>query len=134
MGPASVRREPAAVAPAVAALAVAVPADRQPRNTIVLDFSHLADSFPGGYGQAPLFVLSPAGGGWQPYTLVSFTGTDALFIALDGPPVPGDPGDSRAVSGWVADLSALHRLHAARLNNHQRWFVNVRPGLEIEQK
>ena len=25
-------------------------------------------------------------------------------------------------------------LHAAQLNNHQRWFVNARPGLEIEQK
>src|SRR5258707_5753194 len=134
MGPASVRHEPDAIAPAVATLAVAVPADRQPRNTIVLDFSHLADSFPGGYDQAPLFVLSPAGGGWQPYTLLSFTGTDALFIALDGLPVEGDPGDSRVVREWVADLSARHRAHAARLNNHQRWFVNARPGLEIEQK
>jgi len=95
MGPASVWHEPDAIAPAAATLAVAVPADRQPRNTIVLDFSHLADSFPGGYDQAPLFVLSPAGGGWQPYTMVSFTGTDALFIALDGAPVgatPGTPG------------------------------------------
>jgi hypothetical protein len=134
MGPASVRHEPDAIAPAVATLAVAVPADRQPRNTIVLDFSHLADSFPGGYDQAPLFVLSPAGGGWQPYTLLSFTGTDALFIALDGLPVEGDPGGSRVVSEWVADLSARHRAHAARLNNHQRWFVNARPGLEVEQK
>jgi hypothetical protein len=42
---------------------VAVPADRQPRNTIVLDLSHLPDLPPGGRGQAPLFVLSPAGGG-----------------------------------------------------------------------
>ena len=65
---------------------------------------------------------------------MSFTGTDALFIALDGPPVGGDPGDSRVVNEWVADLSARHRPHAAQLNNHQRWFVNARPGLEIEQK
>jgi hypothetical protein len=133
-GPASVRHEPDAAALAVATLAVAVPADRQPRNTVVLDFSSLADSFPGGYDQAPLFVLSPAEGGWRPYTLVSFTGKDALFIALDGPPVEGDPGDSRVVNEWVADLSARHRAHAARLNNHQRWFVNAQPGLEIEQK
>jgi hypothetical protein len=63
MGPASVRHEPDAVAPAVAALAVAVPADRQPRNTIVLDLSHLSDPLPGGRDRAPLFVLSPAGGG-----------------------------------------------------------------------
>jgi hypothetical protein len=91
MGPASVRHEPDAIAPAVATLAVIVPADRQPRNTIVLDFSNLADSFPGGCDQAPLFVLSPAGGGWQPYTLVSFTGTDALFIALDSPAGAGRP-------------------------------------------
>jgi hypothetical protein len=134
MGPASVRHEPDAVAPAVAALAVAVPADRQPRNTIVLDLSHLSDPLPGGRDRAPLFVLSPAGGGWQPYTLVSFTGTDALFIALDGPPTQGDPRDPQVVNEWVADLSARHRAHAARLNNHQRWFVNARPGLEIEQK
>jgi hypothetical protein len=134
MGPASVRHEPDAVAPAVAALAVAVPADRQPRNTIVLDLSHLSDPLPGGRDRAPLFVLSPAGGGWQPYTLVSFTGTDALFIALDGPPTQGDPGDPQVVNEWVADLSARHRAHAARLNNHQRWFINARPGLEIEQK
>jgi hypothetical protein len=134
MGPASVRHEPDAIAPAVAALAVAVPADRQPRNTIVLDLSHLADSLPDGNDQAPLFVLSPVPDGWQPYTLLSFTGTDALFIALDGLPVPGDPGDSQVVSEWVADLSARHRAHSAQLNNHQRWFVNARPGLEIEQK
>lgn len=133
-GPASVRHEPDATALAVAALAVAVPADSQPRNTVVLNLSSLADSFPGGDGQAPLFVLSPAEGGWRPYTLVSFTGKDALFIALGGPPVEGDAGDSRVISGWVADLSARHRAHAARLNNHQRWFVNARPGLEIEQK
>jgi hypothetical protein len=134
MGPASVRHEPQAIAPAVATLAVAVPADRQPRNTIVLDFSHLPDSLPGGGDQAPLFVLTPVRDGWQPYTQVSFTGTDALFIALDGPPVRGDPGDSKALDEWVADLSARHRAHAAQLNNHQRWFVNARPGLEIEQK
>lgn len=134
MGPASVRHAPDATAQVVATLAVPVPADRQPRNTIVLDLSNLADSFRGGHGQAPLFVLAPAGGGWQPYTLVSFTGTDALFIALDGPPTEGDPGDSRVVNAWVADLSARHRAHAARLNNHRRWFVNARPGLEIEQK
>jgi len=60
-----------AAALAVATLAVAVPADRQPRNTVVLDFSSLADSFPGGHDRAPLFVLSPAEGGWRPYTLVS---------------------------------------------------------------
>jgi hypothetical protein len=134
IGPASVRHELDSAAPAVATLAVAVPADRQPRNTVVLDFSSLADSLPGGHHQAPLFVLTPAAGGWQPYTLVSFTGKDALFIALDGPPAEGDPGDSRVVNEWVADLSARHRAHAARLNNHQRWFVNARPGLEIEQK
>jgi hypothetical protein len=134
LGPAGVRHEPDAIAPAVAILAVAVPADRLPRNTIVLDLSHLADSLPRGYDQAPLFVLSPAAGGWQPYTLLSFTGTDALFIALDGLPVRGDPGNSRVVSEWVADLSARHRAHSAQLNNHQRWFVNARPGLEIEQK
>ena len=133
-GPASVRHAPDEAVSAATALAVAVPADRQPRNTIVLDLSHLPDLPPGGRGQAPLFVLSPAGDGWQPYTLVSFTGTDALFIALDGPPAEGDPGDPRVVSAWVADLSARHRAHAARLNNHQRWFVNARPGLEIEQK
>src|ERR1700733_2587134 len=73
VGPASIRHEPDAIAPAVATLAVVVPADCQLRNTIVLDFSHLADSFPGGYDKAPLFVLSPAGGSWLPYTLVSFT-------------------------------------------------------------
>jgi hypothetical protein len=133
-GPASVRHGPDAAALAVATLAVAVPADGQPRNTVVLDFSSLADAFPRGYDQAPLFVLSPAEVGWRPYTLVSFTGKDALFIALDGPLVEGDPGDSQVVNEWVADLSARHRRHGARLNNHQRWFVNARPGLEIEQK
>jgi hypothetical protein len=134
MGPASVRHESHAIAPAVVILAVAVPADRQPRNTIVLDFSHVANSFPVGGDQAPLFILSPVLDGWQPYTQISFTGTDALFIALDGPQVRGDPKDSKVVDAWMADLSARHRVHTAQLNNHQRWFVNARPGLEIEQK
>jgi hypothetical protein len=98
-GPASVRHEPDEAASAATALAVAVPADRQPRNTIVLDLSHLPDPLPGGRDRAPLFVLSPAGGSWQPYTLLSFTGTDALFIALDGPPAQGDPRDPRSSMG-----------------------------------
>ena len=132
-GPASLRHEPDPSASAAATLAVAVPADRQPRNTIVLDLSHLSDLPPGGRDQAPLFVLSPAGDGWQPYTLLSFTGTDALLIALDGPPAEGDPRDPQVVNQWVVDLAARHRAHAAGLNNHQRWFVNARPGLEIER-
>ncbi|MBL7551944.1 hypothetical protein I6A60_29395 [Frankia sp. AgB1.9] len=133
-GPASLRHEPAAIAPALTTLAVAVPTGRQPRNTILLDLSRLADSLPDGCDQAPLFVLSPAEGGWQPYTQISFTGTDALFIALDGPMVQGDPGNPHTTREWVADLSARHRVHAAQLNNHQRWFINMRPGMEIEQK
>jgi hypothetical protein len=88
----------------------------------------------GGWDLAPLFVVTPLCDGWQPYTQMSFNGTDAVFVALDGPLVHGNPEDSQVAAAWVADLSARHRRHAAQLNNHQRWFVNARQGLEIEQK
>lgn len=133
-GPAAVRHEPPATTPDFAISYVTVPAGIQPLNTIVLDLCEVAAAFPRGEKKAPLFVLSPVRGGWQPYTQLSFTGTDAVFIALDGPPVRGDPEDPRVAAAWVSDLSARHRAHAAQLNNHQRWFVNARPGLEIEQK
>jgi hypothetical protein len=133
-GPARARHEPVPGNPAVAAVYVPVPAGEEPRNTIVLDLTCVIAPQPGDGDLAPLFVMSPARDGWRPYTQLSCTGTDALFIALDGPAVHGDPEDPAVVAGWVRDLSARHRCHAAQLNNHQRWFVNARPGLEIEQK
>ena len=83
----------------------------------------------------PVFLLRPAGrGNWLPYTLMSYTGDDLLYIRLPGPPVHGTPGNADRRAQWAADLSARHRAHHGQLNNHGSWFRNLLPGLEAEHK
>jgi hypothetical protein len=83
----------------------------------------------------PAFLLRPVGrGGWLPYTLMSYTGDDLLYIRLPGPPVRGVPGSAAHRVRWAADLSARHRSHGGQLNNHACWLRNLLPGLEAEHK
>jgi hypothetical protein len=67
---------------------------------------------------------------WRPYTLLSYTGDDLLYIRLPGPPVHGTPGSADHRARWAADLSARHRAHGGQLNNHSCWMRNLLPGLE----
>jgi hypothetical protein len=84
---------------------------------------------------APLFCLLPAGPQtWRPYTLMSYTGDDLLYIALPLPAVHGDPAQPARRQAWATDLAARHQRHLGQLNNHQCWFRNLHPGLEIEHK
>ncbi len=83
----------------------------------------------------PVFLLRPAArASWLPYTLMSYTGDDLLYIRLPGPPVHGTPGSADCRAQWAADLSARHRAHRGQLNNHSSWFRNLLPGLEAEYK
>src|SRR5216683_1621103 len=84
---------------------------------------------------APLFFLLPsAPGTWVPYTLMSCTGDDFLYVALPGPAVCGDPASPQQRATWTADLAARHRVHGGQLSNHRCWFRNLLPGLEAEHK
>ena len=84
---------------------------------------------------APLFCLAgDAESGWRPYSQIEVSGEEALFVALDGEELLGDPDDTGTVLGWLEDLGQRHRRHRPQLNNHQRWFINAAPGTEIEQK
>jgi hypothetical protein len=83
----------------------------------------------------PAFLLWPAGrDSWRPYTLMSCTGDDLLYIRLPGPAVRGAPGSAERQAAWAADLAARHRMHGGQLNNHSCWFRNLLPGLEAEHK
>jgi hypothetical protein len=89
----------------------------------------------GADGVAPLFCLhGDESGGWAPYTQLSLSGAELMFIRLPGDVLRGNPFDPMTAKRWVTDLGRRHRAHGAQLNNHQRWFINVREGLEIEQK
>ncbi|WP_030274349.1 hypothetical protein [Streptomyces sp. NRRL B-24484] len=84
---------------------------------------------------APLFLLTALPDGrWQPFTQLSYVGSELLFLRLDGEPLQGDPANPATVREWTDDLAARHRAHGPHLNNHQRWFTNARPDTEIEQK
>ncbi|GAA1693892.1 hypothetical protein GCM10009745_44310 [Kribbella yunnanensis] len=85
-------------------------------------------------GLAPLFLLQLDERRWVPYTQQSFTGTDALFVALEGPALDGNPAIAAHVAAWAQELSARHRACGPRAVNHQRWFVNALPGQELEHK
>jgi hypothetical protein len=57
--------------------------------------------------------------------------------SASSPPIPERIRVTPGTPGSLASGSPTCRPgtgRAARLNNHQRWFVNERPGLEIEQK
>jgi hypothetical protein len=107
-------------------------------NTIIVPGSLVPATTLDPAGQSclqPAFLLRPAGrGGWLPYTLMSYTGDDLLYIRLPGPPVSGDPGSADHRARWAADLSARHRAHGGQLNNHACWLRNLLPGLEAEHK
>jgi hypothetical protein len=90
---------------------------------------------PGRSGLQPAFLLRPAGpDSWLPYTLMSYTGDDLLYIRLPGAPALGTPGSADHRARWAADLSARHRAHGGQLNNHACWRRNLLPGLEAEHK
>ena len=80
----------------------------------------------------PAFLLRPARpGSWLPYTLMSYTGDDLLYIRLPGPPVRGTPASTACRARWAATLSARHRAHGGQLNNHACWRRNLLlPGAE----
>ena len=83
----------------------------------------------------PAFLLRPARpGSWLPYTLMSYTGDDLLYIRLPGPPVRGTPASTACRARWAATLSARHRAHGGQLNNHACWRRNLLPGIEAEHK
>ena len=82
---------------------------------------------------APLFLLVPDGDRWRPYTQLLYTVSGIVFCRLGGPALCGTP-DDETVRAWLEDLVALRHEHAARLNNHQCWFIKHRDGEEIEYK
>jgi hypothetical protein len=103
-------------------------------NTIVLDAAALTSTHRNTHDLAPLFVLTRSPQGWHPYTQMSYTGIDALFVALGGPPLVGDPNHESTWRRWTRELSVRHGQHGAQINNHQRWFINLLPGVEVEHK
>jgi hypothetical protein len=108
-------------------------------NTVVIPAAGapaaLTPAAAGGSCLAPLFCLLRAGRRvWLPYTLVSYTGEDLLFIALPPPALHGDPGQQAQLQAWSADLASRHRRHPGQLGNHGCWFRDLLPGLEIEHK
>jgi len=109
---------------------VIVPAD-QGRGPAAEVTAHSA----AGAALGPLFYLLGAGSQiWLPYTLVSYTGSDLVYIALPGPPLHGSPHLPARQQAWAADLASRHRQHLGQLNNHRLWFRNLHPGVEIEHK
>lgn len=107
-------------------------------NTIIVPGCLVPDAAPDPAGQSrlqPAFLLRPTGrGGWLPYTLMSYTGDDLLYIRLPGPPARGIHTSTAHRARWAADLSARHRAHGGQLNNHACWLRNLLPGLEAEHK
>jgi hypothetical protein len=107
-------------------------------NTIIVPAYHIPAVEPGPPGRAslqPTFLLRPARReGWRPFTLMSYTGDDLLYIHLPGPSVQGTPGSADCRARWAVDLSARHRAHGGQLNNHSCWLRNLLPGLEAERK
>jgi hypothetical protein len=107
-------------------------------NTIIVPGRLVPAAAPGPAGRSrlqPAFLLRPAGrGGWLPYTLMSYTGDDLLYIRLPGPAVRGSSGRADHRARWAAELSARHRRHGGQLNNHACWRRNLLPGLEAEHK
>lgn len=84
---------------------------------------------------ASVFLLRPAGpSSWHPYTLMSYTGDDLLYVRLPGPVVHGTPDSADCRATWTADLSARHRRCGRQLNNNDSWLRNLLPGLEAEHK
>ena len=84
---------------------------------------------------APLFCLLPARpGAWLPYTMMSCTGEDLLYVALPLVALHGDPGQPSVQRFWAGELAACHRRFLGQLNNHRCWFRRLNPGLEIEHK
>jgi len=107
-------------------------------NTIIVPARLVPAAAPDPAGQSslqPAFLLWPSRqGSWLPYTLMSYSGDDLLYIRLPGPPVHGTPGNPDHRVRWAADLSARHRAHGGQLNNHACWLRNLLPGLEAEHK
>jgi hypothetical protein len=107
-------------------------------NTVIIPASLIPAAVPGPRGGLllqPAFLLRPdRRAGWLPYTLMSYTGLDLLYIRLPGPAVHGTPDSADDRARWAEDLSARHRAHSQQLNNHYCWFRNQLPGLEAEHK
>jgi hypothetical protein len=107
-------------------------------NTVIVPGRLIPATPPGPPGRSslqPAFLLRPAGpDSWLPYTLMSYTGDDLLYIRLPGPPARGTPASTACRAQWAATLSARHRAHGGQLNNHACWRRNLLPGLEAEHK
>jgi hypothetical protein len=107
-------------------------------NTIIVPGRLVPATEPDPAGRSslqPVFLLRPAkAGSCLPYTLMSYTGDDLLYIRLPGPAVRGTPGSAACRVRWAADLPARHRAHGGQLNNHACWRCNLLPGLEAEHK
>jgi hypothetical protein len=137
--PAAIRHDPFPDAPASAHVIPGCSDGIQAgANTIIVPARLVPAVVPGPAGQSslqPAFLLWPTGrGSWRPYTLMSYTGDDLLYIRLPGPPVRGTSGSADHRARWAADLSARHRAHGGQLNNHSCWLRNLLPGLEAEHK
>jgi len=139
--PAAVRQDPLPeTCTSTSVHVLPVPADdlQAGANTIIVPARLLsaAEHDPAGQSSLqPVFLLRPAARSrWLPYTLMSYTGDDLLYIRLPGPPVHGAPGSVDCCASWASDLSARHRAHRGQLNNHSSWFRNLLPGLEAECK
>ncbi|WP_431929935.1 hypothetical protein [Nonomuraea jabiensis] len=133
IGPPGVRHGMLANPGAVRAVEWTAPCRGQAGNTLLLDHQKLPEL---AAGEVPLFaaVASP-GGGWMPYTRTAYCEARSLMLALDGPALAfGDPDEPATVQAWADDLVSRHRQVGPQVTNHQRWFVNARPGLEIEHK
>ncbi|MGI5292631.1 hypothetical protein ACQEVF_58820 [Nonomuraea polychroma] len=108
------------------------PYETIPHNTLRLDHHTVPELVA---DAVPLFALVPTLDGWLPYTQTSYSGLRSLMLMLDGPPLPdGDPRDLDTLDQWLRTLVQRHRLVGPQANNHQRWFINARPGLELEHK
>lgn len=114
---------------------VIVPVARAPGVSVAFTEAS-AIAYPGsGTHLVPLFLLTSARREqWTPYMLLSYDGTDLLYVALPGPLVKGEPQCPADWSEWAEDLAVRHRRHSRHVANHQCWFRNLRPGLEIEHK
>jgi hypothetical protein len=135
-GPSEIRHEPSSPDAAdVTVVDVGLGAIQAGANTAVLAVDEPLRARCAGL--APLFLLRHTGGTdnrWVPYTQQAFTGSAALFVALDGPLLAGDPADAGHLATWMKDLSQRHRACGPRAVNHQRWFINALPGQELEHK
>ena len=137
--PAAIRHDPLPGAPVtVHVLPGGADGVQSGANTIIVPGRVVPAAAPdpaGPFSLQPVFLLRPAGrGSWLPYTLMSYTGDDLLYIRLPGPPVRGAPGRAECRARWAADLSARHRSLGGQLNNHACWRRNLLPGLEAEHK